>query len=187
MDAAFWPPGHGLEGEESPRRTSCGWHAVRRRSCAEQPVDPYLGGWSMGARGPRWPGNSRRRHDVPLVILIDCSVPVRGTPRTIDDLESWLLCGRPGPPRAGRPGRPSNACSLDPNRSKWDFRPNDRSRDRRRDRPRRLRRLHGCSGEPAGPGRPSPRCQGRVIFSGGIERTNLMTARRSGTPWQLSA
>ena len=70
----------GLEGEAEPetdlvRMASRYVDALR----AEQPVGPYiLGGWSMGGIVAfEMAGQlAAAGHDVPLVILIDCSVPV---------------------------------------------------------------------------------------------------------------
>jgi thioesterase domain-containing protein/acyl carrier protein len=83
----------GFEGEAEPetdlvRMASRYVDALR----AEHPEGPYiLGGWSMGGIVAfEMAGQlAAAGHDAPLVILIDCSVPVpRNASHTVDDLES---------------------------------------------------------------------------------------------------
>ena len=77
----------GFEGEEEPetdlvRMASRYVDALR----AEHPGGPYiLGGWSMGGIVAFEMASqlAAAGHDVPLVILIDCSVPVPRNPSTL--------------------------------------------------------------------------------------------------------
>ncbi len=130
----------GFEGEAEPetdlvRMASRYVDALR----AAHPVGPYiLGGWSMGgivafemARQLAAAG-----HDVPLVILIDCSVPVpRNALQPLDDLESLAGFAADLARTAGRETWASleRLRGLDPESIRnGDFRSNDpRSRDRR--------------------------------------------------------
>ena len=83
----------GYEGDEEPetdlvRMASRYVDALR----ADRPGGPYiLGGWSMGGIVAFEMANQLAAggHDVPLVILIDCSVPVpRNAPHSIGNLEA---------------------------------------------------------------------------------------------------
>ena len=98
----------GYEDDEEPEtdlvRMASGYvDAIR----ADRPGGPYiLGGWSMGGIVAFEMANQlvAAGHDVPLVILIDCSVPVpRYAPHAIGDLEgAGGLRRRPGTDRGRR-------------------------------------------------------------------------------------